>query len=147
MFGKLVTWLGQKAGDETGGKLNDFGLLLLRLIIGSMMLLSHGGDKLVGFVDMAATFPDPLGVGSTASLAMTVFAEFFCSLAIIFGLLTRAAVIPLFITMLVAIFVIHGDDPWGKKEFAVLYLVPYLTLFFTGAGRYSLDNKLFSKRW
>lgn len=147
MLDGFGSWLGRTTDEESGSKLNDFGLLLIRLFIGTMMLFTHGGDKLVNFVERAAHFPDPLGVGSVTSLALTVFAEFFCSLAIIFGLLTRLAVIPLIIIMLMAIFVIHGDDPWGKKEFTLLYLVHYLTLFFAGAGRFSFDNKLFSKRW
>ena len=45
---------------------------------------------------------------------------------LIIGLFTRQAVIPLIITMLVAIFVIHGDDPFKDKEMAILYLIPYI---------------------
>jgi putative oxidoreductase len=70
---------------------------------------------------------------------LTIFAEVFCSIAIILGLATRLVAIPLIITMSVAVFIIHADDPWQKKEFALLYLVPFLTLVFTGAGRFSLD--------
>ena len=32
--------------------------------------------------------------------------------------------------MLVAAFVIHLDDPYAKKEMALLYLFGYLTLYF-----------------
>jgi putative oxidoreductase len=63
----------------------------------------------------------------------------FCSIAIILGFATRFVSIPLIITMFVAVFIIHADDPWQKKEFALLYLVPFLTLLFTGAGKFSLD--------
>jgi putative oxidoreductase len=45
--------------------------------------------------------------------------------------------------MCVAAFVIHGSDPFSGKELALMYLVPFLTLVFTGAGRFSLDQ-LFS---
>jgi putative oxidoreductase len=44
--------------------------------------------------------------------------------------------------MVVAAFIIHGDDPFAKKEFALLYAIPFLTLVFTGAGKFSLDAKL-----
>ena len=43
------------------------------------------------------------------------------------------------VTMLVAALIIHGDDPWAKKELALLYFFPFAALFLTGAGRYSLD--------
>lgn len=79
-------------------------------------------------------------------MALVVFAEMFCSLAIILGFAVRLAAIPLIITMLVAAFIIHGDDPWQKKEFALLYLTPFLVLVFSGAGRYSLDMMLFKKQ-
>jgi len=106
------------------------------------MLLAHGWGKLTGFGDLSSKFPDPIGLGSTPSLALAVFAEVFCAIAIMLGLFTRAAAIPLLITMLVAAFVIHGDDPFQKKEFALLYAAPFLMLIFTGAGSLSIDAKL-----
>jgi putative oxidoreductase len=44
--------------------------------------------------------------------------------------------------MWVAVFIIHADDPFGKQEFGLLYLIPYLTLYFTGPGKLSLDKQL-----
>jgi putative oxidoreductase len=117
----------------------SLGLLLLRLAVGGMMLVGHGWGKLINFGEKASVFPDPLGVGSMTSLSLAVFAEVFCSIGIILGLATRFVAIPLTITMFVAAFIIHSDDPWQKKEFALLYLAPFLTLIFTGAGRFSLD--------
>lgn len=120
----------------------DLGLLLLRVSVGFLMLYSHGWGKLTNYGGLLEGFPDPIGLGVPVSVFLTVFAEFFCSLGLIFGLLTRLAVIPLAVTMLVALFVVHADDPWGKKEFVLLYLIPFITLLFTGAGRYSLDSIL-----
>jgi putative oxidoreductase len=48
--------------------------------------------------------------------------------------------IPLAITMIVAAFIVHADDPFGKKELALLYLSGCLTLIFTGAGKFSVDG-------
>lgn len=106
------------------------------------MLVCHGWGKLLAFPEKYASFPDPLGVSPAISMALAVGAEVFCSLAIILGIATRAASVPLIITMLVAAFVIHADDPWQKKEFAIMYLIPFTTLLLTGGGRYSVDEKL-----
>lgn len=38
------------------------------------------------------------------------------------GLATRLATVPMMIIMLVAAFVAHADDPFGKKEPALLYV-------------------------
>lgn len=122
------------------GQLTDIALLLLRFTVGSMMLFSHGWGKLMKFFsDDPIGFADPIGLGVTTSLVLVVFAEVFCSFLLIIGLGTRLATIPLTITMLVAIFIIHWPDPFSKKEFAILYLVPYIVIFLMGAGRYSLD--------
>lgn len=123
----------------------DFGLLVLRLGVGGLMLFAHGWDKLVHFQSVKAHFPDPIGLGSTVALSLVVFAEFFCALAVCLGLLTRYVVVPLIITMAVAAFIIHADDPFAKKEFALLYLIPFLSLFFTGPGKYSLDSYMRGK--
>lgn len=123
----------------------SLGLLLLRLGVGGGMAFGHGWGKLMSWPTLSAKFPDPLGVGPSASLSLAIFAELFCSLAIMLGFATRLSVIPLIVTMLVAAFVIHGADPWQKKELAVLYLFPFLTLVFTGPGRFSLDALVVSR--
>ena len=106
------------------------------------MAIAHGWGKLTGFSEKSGGFPDPIGLGSPTALGLAVFAEVFCSIAIVLGLFTRAAAIPLLITMMVAAFMIHGDDPFQKKELALFYGATYLTLIFTGAGKFSADAKL-----
>jgi putative oxidoreductase len=120
----------------------NFGLLILRLAAGGIMAYSHGWDKLQKLMSGDMAFADPIGVGEGTSLVLTVFAEFFCGILVVLGLFTRAALVPLVITMLVAVFIIHGDDPFGKMEFGLLYLIPYITLFLTGPGKISLDEQL-----
>ena len=99
--------------------------------------------KLIG--DDPIQFADPLGVGVTASLLLTVFAEVFCSILLIFGLTSRLAAIPSLITMLVAAFVVHANDGFGKMEMALLYGVMYLVIAIAGAGKYSLDHLIYNK--
>jgi putative oxidoreductase len=120
----------------------DIALLLLRLTFGGSMLYAHGYPKLMRFfADGPLKFADPLGVGVELSLGLAVFAEFFCALLLIIGLFTRYATIPLIITMVIAAFVIHIDDPYSKMEKALLFLVPYICLLLTGAGWYSIDEQ------
>ncbi|SMO37853.1 putative oxidoreductase [Saccharicrinis carchari] len=121
----------------------NIALLILRLVVGVFML-THGVGKLQTlFSSESIQFPDPIGVGATASLALAVFSEVICSIFIIIGLGTRFAAIPLFITMVVAAFVIHINDGFGKQEFALLYAVIYITIAIIGAGKYSFDYLMF----
>lgn len=129
--------------QSTKDTLASIGLLVLRLGAG-LAMMSHGYGKLTGFEKTAAHFAgkDYLGLGLSGSMeaGLIVFAEFFCSLAVVLGLLTRAAVIPLIVGMLVAAFVAHSGQGFDKQEKAILYLVMFGTLFFTGPGRLALDH-------
>lgn len=121
----------------------DIGLLLLRVTFGGLMLINHGWGKMMKFFgDDPIKFADPIGLGETASLALAVFAEVLCAALVAIGFLTRWAVIPLIITMLVAIFIVHISDPFKKMEMAILYLIPYVVLWMNGAGKYSVDALL-----
>lgn len=125
---------------------SDLTLLLMRIGVGALML-SHGAGKILKlFGDEPIKFSDPLGVGVTASLTMAVFAEVFCSILLIFGFATRLTVIPLIITMLVAVLLIHTHDPFPKKELPLLYIIIYLSIGIFGAGKYSVDNWIYKKR-
>lgn len=114
-------------------------MLVLRLGLGILMMM-HGYNKLVHFGEMQHKFMNFLGMGSTISLALVVFAEFFCSLFLILGLFTRLASIPLIIATLVMIFKAHNGEVFGDGEHAALYLIGYLVLLLVGPGRVSVDS-------
>ena len=116
------------------------GILLLRLLAGGTMLIQHGWPKLMNYSQVVGQFPDPLGFGSNLSLSLAIFAEFVCAGLVVLGLFSRLALLPLIVTMAVAFFVIHGADPWQKKELAFLYLGMYASLFLSGSGDYSLQS-------
>ncbi len=118
----------------------SFGLLVLRLTFGFYMLLTHGMPKLMTFAEKAPGFLDPLGIGNKASLILTLIAEVGCSVLIILGMGTRMAAAILAFTMAVAAFVVHGNDPWMKRELAVVYLTVYVVILIAGAGPWSLDQ-------
>lgn len=121
--------------------LNSLASLLLRLGISTSMM-THGWPKFLKVINGDFAFADPIGLGPTVSLILTALAEFICGFFLIAGFKTRLAAIPPMVTMLVAIFIIHWDDPWKKIEFPLLYLIAYLTIFLLGSGRYSVDARL-----
>ena len=120
-------------------------LLLLRVGIGVFML-THGYGKLLNLMGSESIqFPDPLGVGGTASLSLAVFAEVFCSVLLILGAFTRIAAVPLLITMLVAAFIAHASDGFGKQELPLIYAIIYVAILIAGPGKYAVDNWIFNK--
>jgi putative oxidoreductase len=118
----------------------SFAILVLRAGVGSLMMIQHGLDKLMHFAQKSHKFADPFGLGPTTSLSLVVFAEFFCAAFIILGLFTRLAAIPLIIAMGVALFFAHKGQFYGAGESAGIYLVCFIVLLFTGAGKVSLDR-------
>jgi putative oxidoreductase len=120
-------------------------MLLLRLGVGILMM-HIGYNKLLNFDKVLhgpPEFTNFLGIGSTMSLALTVFAEFFCSMFLILGLFTRFAAIPLIITMCVALFKVHHGNIFDEHgQVAALFLTGYLVLLFVGPGRVSVDSMI-----
>ena len=111
----------------------NIGLAVLRIGAAALML-THGYGKLIKLIN-GEGFADPLGIGATPSLFLTVGAEFVCPILIIIGLKTRIATVPLIITMAVAAFIVHGADPFQKKEMALVYLVMFVSGNFNGAWK------------
>ena len=119
---------------------NDIGLALLR-IAPSAMMLTHGIPKFQNILNGNLEFADPLGIGATPSLFLTVIGEVICPILIIIGFKTRFSAFPPAITMAVAAFIVHSADPFGKKEMALLYLIFFVVIMLLGPGRYSVDRK------
>lgn len=122
----------------------DLALLIARVGIGSLMLV-HGIAKLPMLNQSPIEFFNFMGLGVELSLYLALFSEVLCSILVLLGIATRLAVIPLIVTMLVAVFIIHGEDPFSKQEMGLHYLLVYVILLLLGAGKYSID-RLISKR-
>lgn len=117
------------------------GLLILRVGIAVLMLV-HGFPKLQMLFSGDIQFLGIMGMSPTLSLILAVFSEVLCSILLLIGLGTRLATIPLIITMLIAVFLVHLNDPFASQELGLLYLLAYVSIFLLGAGNYSFDAVL-----
>ncbi|KYG79118.1 putative oxidoreductase [Roseivirga ehrenbergii] len=138
MFKKLLATGNHSSSTSTG-------LLILRVGL-AIMMLTHGYPKFLKLIEGNFQFGDPIGLGVEVSLILAVLAEFLCSILLIVGLFSRFALVPLMVTMAVALFVVHSADPFGTQEKPAMYLLTFFFLFITGPGKYSLDQKFFGKR-
>ena len=129
---------------------HSYGLLLLRIIGGSMMVYNHGWGKITAGPEkwnrLGHTLTDIIGFEflSTFFGFMAAFSESVCALLIIIGLFTRPASILLFFTMFVASMnhIMDSEMP----ELAIMYCLLSLVLILSGPGKFSLDQMWFSKQ-
>jgi len=124
--------------NYTAGSFN-IALLLLRACAG-ILLMSHGYDKLVHFAEYQKSFMSFLGMGSSLSLALVIFSEFFCSIFLVIGLFSRLVTIPIIIGLCVAVFKAHNGEFFGKGELASLYLTCFIVVLLVGPGKISVDG-------
>ena len=125
-----------KGGDTP----KDLGLLALRAGTSALLIYGHGWGKLVHFTDRSSHFADPLHVGPSLSLGLTVFAELICAACVFLGFATRFTVVPILVLFGVIIFVVSGGQPFGERELAILYAIPFLAIALLGPGRFSIDG-------
>lgn len=120
----------------------NFSMLITRIVFGILLIAKHGYMKMIHFSEMQSHFYSFMGLGSKLTLIIAIFVEVLCSLFIILGLFTRMAVIPLIILMLVVVFGADAGKSFAESEMSLMYLAAFVTLFFCGPGRISIDGMI-----
>ena len=110
---------------------NDSAIFFMRIFAGVLMLI-HGIGKINNYEMLFTTFPDPLGIGSEASLVL-----------LIVGLFVRPAALILAVGMFVASFLAVPGEPFAAHELSFVYMGIYVMLVISGGMRYSLDRVFF----
>jgi putative oxidoreductase len=132
-------------GESSTSPLTNLGLTLLRIFAG-IGLMTHGVGKVPPseqFVGGVANmgFPLPSVFAWAAGLS-----EFAGGALLILGLFTRPVSLFVAFTMLVAVVGVHWNDPFARKEMALLYLFIALAFLFMGSNYWSVDGILRRKQ-
>ncbi|WP_342419260.1 DoxX family protein [Paenibacillus sp. FSL H8-0168] len=127
------------------------GLLLIRLVVG-LLLVGHGAQKLFGW--FGGYGPKGTGgwmesIGIKPGVFMAVSAglmELLGGVLFALGLLTPLAALLITVTMLGAIFKVHGPNGiWATAngyEYPLVLIAVVIGIALTGAGSYSIDALL-----
>ncbi|MGE3975046.1 MAG: DoxX family protein [Bdellovibrionales bacterium] len=142
---KLKSFLFAKTNPSS--PLFHFGLFVLRVFVGMTMALAHGWNKippsekfLEGVIEMG--FPLPIVFAWSAGLA-----EFMGGILLAIGLFVRPSALFIAITMGVAGFVRHAEDPFQKQELSLVYLAVAIFFVCVGGGKWSIDSKVRTHFW
>lgn len=136
---------------------SDEGISTVPLRVGAgVIFMAHGAQKLFGWfggygLEGTAGWMESIGLAPGVVMALLAgSAEFFGGLLLIAGLLVRPTGVVLAVTMLVAILTVHIENGLfmanNGYEFGLSLLVISLALVGRGAGSYSIDQMLHSKR-
>lgn len=133
---------------------DSYAPLALRLAAG-VIFAAHGAQKLFGWFGgygLEGTGQWMASIGLEPGYFMALMAgsaEFFGGLLLILGLLTRPAAAVLAIAMVVAIVAVHLPNGLFMSnngyEFGLSLLAISVSLGFSGAGKFALDNLVAAK--
>jgi putative oxidoreductase len=126
----------------------EFGLLLLRIIIG-LLFAGHAMQKLAGWfgghgIVGTGGFFESIGITPGRTMALLAgLAELAGGLLFALGLVTPLAAFLIVLTMLVAIIKVHGQNGlWATQngyEYNLVLIVIAVAVALIGPGDYSLD--------
>lgn len=126
-----------------GPLMQTVGLTLIRITIGAF-LIYHGSEvfsaeKIDGYLQW--------DIFKTSNGRLLVIAgkaaEFVAGIFFVLGFLTRVASLLTVGVMLYITFILGKGLIWYDDQYPFLFILLALVFFFTGAGKISLDNRLF----
>lgn len=122
-----------------------------------IVFFPHGAQKVLGwfggygFRATLASFTDKMHIPLIFAL-LAIIAEFFGSIALVFGFLTRLAAFGIAAEMVVAVFMVHGRYGffmnWSGMqkgngiEYHLLVIAIALALMIKGGGSFSVDKNI-----
>lgn len=131
---------------DSNSKLRDFGILFLRIGVGLIFIFVHGLGKITRGPELWVKLGGAMSNFGINFLPgfwgfMSAFTEFFVPMFIIIGFLYRPATLLLAFNMIVAV-TSHFIklDPWSRIAYPLMLTALFISMFFIGPGRYSLDE-------
>ena len=136
---------------------DDLVPVILRLLLGVVMF-PHGAQKMLGWFGgygFAGTMQGLSQMVPAVIVFLVIIFEFFGSIGLIAGFLTRLWALGVLAVMLGAIFTVHiphgffmnwfGQQKGEGFEYHLLAIAICLALMVAGGGRYSVDRSLSDK--
>ena len=127
---------------------HNIGILLLRIFLGIRLIYGVidniiSWEKMVEFSSFLESFNFPLPIISAIT---SVSIQCVAGISILVGFKTRLASILLIINFIIAVLFVHiiSHDSIEGMTPALAMLFGSMTLFFTGAGKYSFDHRIYN---
>jgi putative oxidoreductase len=131
---------------------NEYSLAVARIALG-VVFFAHGSQKMLGWFG-GSGFSETIGEFAKLKMPTTValfaiFVEFFGSLSLLFGLLSRVAALAIIVEMIGAVLTVHfrngffmnwmGDQKGEGFEYHIIAATLAFLILVWGAGAVSID--------
>jgi putative oxidoreductase len=134
-----------------------YSLAIARIAFG-VVFFPHGAQKMLGWFGgsgFSETISDFGKLGMPTAVALfAIFVEFFGSLSLLFGLLSRLAALAIIVEMIGAVVTVHihngffmnwmGNQKGEGIEYHILAVALALLILVWGAGALSIDHLVFA---
>lgn len=130
----------------------DFGILLVRVILGGAFIFIHGLPKIMGGPELWKNLGGAMSNFGITFMPeywglLSALAEFGGGILLVLGLFTRPAVFLMTINMIVALSTHFARlDPWARIAHPLEITAILMAIIFIGAGKYSLDYILSTRK-
>lgn len=118
---------------------------LMRITYGAL-LIYHGAKKVFDGLGNLATELGEKGWPMPMFQAfMAAYTEFAGGILLVVGLFSRPVAAMNVVLFTIITFIFSAEDPFPKKEKALVFLILAIYFFFAGPGKWSVDSVLFKK--
>ena len=121
----------------------ELGPVFVRLIIGWHLIYGTQDNiseyaRMLEFREFLLKFGFPYPMFSAY---LSAYAQFICGILYVLGLFTRPAALVMVVNFLVALAMVHRNQPYPPAALALIMLFSSLFLMFHGPGRIAVDNR------
>lgn len=126
--------------SDAGNSLNNFALLVFRILIGLELFRVHGLRKFKVQNGQREHVPNPLGLPDKLNGFIATFSDTVVPFLLMLGIATRLILLPVLGVTAVGYFVVHRQDSIEVRDVPYMYTSCFLFLLIVGPGTISLDH-------
>lgn len=138
----MIELLKQLLYSDVGSNLNNWALLIFRILLGLELFRVHGMKKFRVQNGEREHVPNPLGLPDKLNGLVATFSDTVVPFLLMLGVGTRLVILPTIGVTAIGYFVVHRRDSVEVRDVPYMYTLSFLFVLALGAGTISLDHYL-----
>jgi len=138
----MIEILKQLLYSDVGSNLNNWALLIFRILLALELFRVHGMKKFRVQNGQREHVPNPLGLPDKLNGLVATFSDTVVPFLLMLGIGTRLVILPTIGVTAIGYFVVHRKDSVEVRDVPYMYTLSLLFILALGAGTISLDHYL-----